>query len=576
MASVSVRGNKINIDMSGVDPILAGQLIQLIGTAHQSEADPNLVRCRCSIPNFQRIKRIMPGIKLADDEQTKAAVKKLKAAEEAWVKENERIRAVKAGREEGLFYNFQFQPYKHQRVGFSFMHACPRGAVFGDCGIGKTAITAAFVDSLIQRGEISVKEPALIICPISIIQQAWIKDFAKFTPVVPISLYEPSMYKRKQKQAARYETKSPVYITSFSQLRLNEKRLREKRFKFIAIDESTKIKNPNTATFRALMKIAWKAKYRYVMSGTPAPNGPIDLWSQFFFLDDGMTLEPSLVDFRHTYYTRIDIGDNAGFWVPKRGMEAHINKMIEPRAVRFKSSECLDLPEQTFLVREVEATGPQRRIYDEMANNLFAELDDGETVTARVIVSKIMKLREITGGFVIDDSRTEKPIGKNPKMDELDLLLDQALASEDHKAIVWISYRWEARAIINRYKKRYGAAGLYGDVSQKQKDKNVDNFLESPKHRLLVCHPQSAAHGLTLTAASYSIYYSLSHNFEDYYQSSMRIHRPGQKRPTFYYFLTMKDTIDKGLLQCIQKKKNVQDVLIDGSLDPHTLLGIRQ
>jgi SNF2 family DNA or RNA helicase len=550
------------------------QVANLIGTAQIDESDPTVLKCRASIPNIRRLKRIFPRAKQVQDDDTKAAIALLKEAENNWVIQSEHMRAAKAGREEDLGYEFKFTPYTHQRRGFYFMHASPRSAIFGDCGIGKTAIAASFIESLVEKGE---PGPALVICPISIIKQAWLKDIEKFTKLRAVSIYEPSSYKTKQKRLQRLETDADVYIASFSLVRIMEKELRKKRFRTIIVDESTKIKNPQSRTFRSLKEISWKADRRYVMSGTPAPNGPLDLWSQFYFVDEGMTLEPSIVDFRHEYFTRISVGsDGAGFWVPKRNMARKIYTMIEPRSIRFKSSECLDLPEQTFVIRECGMNKEQARVYNDMVEHLFVQLEDGETVTARIALSRLMKLREITGGFVITDRGEPKEIGKNPKACELDDLLEQIMASEEHKGLIWIQYRWEARTLIQRYRKKYGAAGLYGDLSQGVKDANIDRFLEDPKSRLLICHPQSAAHGLTLTVASYSIYYSLSHNFEEYYQSSKRIHRPGQKRPTFYYFLVCENTVDQSLLTCIQDKKNMQDLLIDGRTDPRSLVGIRK
>jgi SNF2 family DNA or RNA helicase len=219
---------------------------------------------------------------------------------------------------------------------------------------------------------------------------------------------------------------------------------------------------------------------------------------------------------------------------------------------------------------------PQLKAYNEMAENLFTELTDGETASARVAVSRLMKLREITGGFVIDDNGKAVPIGNNSKLKELELLLDQILGDPGNKVIIWIQYRWEAATIIRKFAKKYGACGLYGAITQKQKDINIERFLNDTKTRVLVCHPQSAAHGLTLTVAAYSIYYSLSHNFEDYYQSSKRIYRSGQTKPVFYYFITANNSIDETLLTCIQGKKNVQDLLVDGTLDPEKILGVKK
>lgn len=578
MTTVHVSKSKLLIRTDS--PVQSEAIESAIGSAHIAEGDTHLVRCKTSTFNLRRIRKLLGNdASLEKNDETRQEVDSLLRQEETWKQENIFIDKIKQGKffDTGS-YEFKFTPYKHQNVGFQFMRACGRGAIFGDCGIGKTAIVASYLDYLVHEGKITEENPALIVCPISIIYQAWIKDTQKFTSIEPVSIYEPSSYKAKQKREKRLETPSPVYITSFSLLQIMEKEFRKKKFKFIAVDESSKIKNSQSKTFKALLNVSWKSEWRYVMSGTPAPNGPIDLWSQFFFLDDGMTLEPSLVDFRHEYYKQIAVpgrGAHVGFWVPKRGIEPKINKQIEKRSIRFKSSDCLDLPPRTFMVRELEMTKEQQKAYDEMSQNLFTEVD-GSSITARVAVSKLMKLREVTGGFIIDDSRIEKPFKKNPKLLELDSLLEEALGDSSSKALVWAQYKWEIRTLLHRYRKKYGARGLYGDISQPEKDKNVDVFLDSPSCRLLVCHPKSAAHGLTLTSASYSVYYSLSHDFEEYYQSSMRIHRPGQKRPTFYYFLTAKGSIDESLLKCIQDKKNVQDILVDGAIDLSGFLGIRK
>lgn len=571
---VSVRIYKTRMFIKGEDEQVMSQVADLIGTAQIDEKDPTLVKCRASIPNIRRLKRIFPNAKQAQDKHTKDIITRLQKAENDWIVQTEHMRAVKAGRIGSKKYEFSFTPYAHQLKGFYFMHASPRSAIFGDCGIGKTAIAAAFIESLVELGE---GIPALVICPISIIRQAWLKDIEKFTRLRAVSIYEPSAYKRKEKRLKRLDTEADVYIASYSLVRIMEKELRKKKFRTIIVDESTKIKNAQSRTFRALKEISWKADRRYIMSGTPAPNGPLDLWSQFYFVDEGMTLEPSIVDFRYEYFVKIRTGaGHEGFWVPKQNMARKIYSMIESRSIRFKAGECLDLPQQTFAIRECSMNSEQSRVYNEMVDNLFVELEDGETVTARIALSRLMKLREITGGFVITDQGEPKEIGKNPKAAELDDLLEQIMASEEHKAIVWIQYRWEARTLIERYRKKYGAAGLFGDLSQGAKDRNIDCFLEDPRARLLICHPQSAGHGLTLTVASYAIYYSLSHNFEDYYQSSKRIHRPGQEKPTFYYFLMCENTVDQTLLNCIQNKKNMQDILVDGSTDPRSLVGIRK
>ena len=576
---VNVSINKTRMIVRGDNPDIMPLIAALIGSAHIDESDPSVMTCRASINNIRRIKRVVPDAKASTDENTKEAIAHFLAMENDWKQGNGRLASAKSGEAFGPSdYEFSFEPYNHQVLGYHWMHADRQTAIFGDCGIGKTAIAASFLDSLKQMGQIGPECPALVVCPIGIIKHAWIADLKKFTHNIKfISVYEPSGYKTAFKRMERLETPCDVYITSFSLLQIMEKQLRKKRFKIIIVDESTKIKNPQCKTYRSLREIAWKSEYRYVMSGTPSPNGPLDLWSQFFFLDKGMTLEPSIVDFRHEHFKHIIVNtQGAGFWVPRSGCAKSIYDMVKRRSVRFKASECLDLPEKTFQIREVSMTGKQHKAYVDMAENMFTELEGGETSTARIPLSKLMKLREITGGFVITDSGDATPIGKNPKIDELDGLLEQALASGDHKAIVWIQYQWEARTLLARYKKGYRAVGLYGEIPQRQKDKNITSFMDDPRCKLLIAHPLSAGHGLTLTVASYCVYYSLSHNFEEFYQSSKRIHRSGQKKPCFYYFLVAMDSIDETLVTCIQDKKNMQDLLIDGKTDQRSIVGIRK
>jgi len=569
---LSIKGTRMLIQCS--IPEILVEIENHIGSATVSEKMDSTATCRASIQNITRIRKLTNGrarATMAKDDDTRAAVDKMRMDLNDYKEEEKNISNVKNWRNERQSYKFKFSPYKHQIQGFEFMHASSNGAVFGDPGIGKTAIAASFIESMSEVGE---GLPVLVVCPISIIKQSWIKDFEKFTDLNVVSIYEPSSYKRKEKRIKRLETEADVYISSFSLLRIMEKDLRGKRFATIIVDESTKIKNPQSKSFKSLKRISWKSTRRYVLTGTPSPNGPMDLWSQFYFLDRGITLEPSLVDFRYNGFNKIEFGNNgAAMWKPKAGMSKKIYDLTKSRSIRFRARECLDLPEQVFTVRNVQMSGEQLRVYTEMAEHLFVELEGGESITARIAVSKLMKLREITGGFVIDDKSQSHPISSNPKMDELNDLVHQIMATKENKALIWIQYRWEAREIIKRFKE-FGASGIYGGVTQRQKDINVDRFLEDADSRILVCHPQSAAHGLTLTVANYSIYYSLSYNFEEYYQSSKRIHRHGQDKTTFYYFLTCQKSIDESLLKCIQDKKNVQDLLIDGALDTKSLLGL--
>jgi SNF2 family DNA or RNA helicase len=223
----------------------------------------------------------------------------------------------------------------------------------------------------------------------------------------------------------------------------------------------------------------------------------------------------------------------------------------------------------------------QTEAYEAMEEMLFIELE-GVPVTARVAAAKLLKLREITGGFIIADDKREIPLGADaPKMIELDTLLEQSIADKmgdegpPNKAIIWAQYQWECKTLIKRYGKRYGAKGLFGGISNGAKDAAIKAFKHDDACRVLVCHPASAGHGLTLVEANYIFYYSLSYNFEEFYQSYRRTARAGQRRAMFYYFLICPGTIDEELKEAIRAKKNLSDLITDGQFNREELIGKR-
>lgn len=572
MAIVNIIKQTMFIQADSVADVAT--LMRRIGTLAVDDKDPKRVRCRTSIQNLQRIKQTIKGVKLSNDAPTRFAIQNLKVLHEDRQDSNREIKSILGARIPTVPYRFKLEPYAHQIFGFNVMHAGKNVAIFGDCGIGKTAIAAWFVESLRKLKQINARDNVLVVCPINIIRQAWLKDVEKFTDLKAVSLYEPSNYKRKEKIANRLKTKADIYIASFSQLRLITKELRAKKFKVIIVDESSKIKNPRSQVFRSLLQVAWKAEWKFIMSGTPSPNGPIDLWSQFFFLDGGLTLEPALVDFRYIHYYSFSMG-RATIWRPKDNAPHMVGKLISPRSIKIKASECLDLPEHTRIIRDVFMSQQAQDIYDQMSQDLFVELEDGDMATARIALSKIMKLREITGGFIISDNGDEVEIKPNAKLNALDELLNEIMQSGDHKALIWIQYKWEARRLAKMLQKKYGARILNSQVSAAKKDSRIDRFREDPERRILICHPQSVAHGLTLNEAQYSVYYSLSHNFEEYYQSSRRNYRAGQTKPVFEYHLIASDTVDQSIFTCLQAKQNVQEAIVEKSLSLKALLGIR-
>jgi SNF2 family DNA or RNA helicase len=619
--------------------VVQEQIAQRIGSAKVVENHSDLISCALSIPNFRKLKEL--GCRLDDDRHTREVVGRLRQKLDIYEEEISRGRRAKDGASLYLEYPFKVEPFAHQRLGFQFLHSMKTPALFGDCGTGKTFMVLTFADSLLKAGE---QWAFIVICPVNLIKHVWIDDAAKFSDLRVVGLRESSSvsvlaedfddkgdgdlgrseraalrasrrgdpdWKKKalRKAKARYRKKlddrfaqeADMYVINPENLRTDPKekrvkaliqRLKKEGYEVcLIIDESSKIKSRTSRTYKSIKRIRTLCSRCIIMTGTPSPNGILDLWAQFDILDGGMTLQPSFVDFRHDHCTEVILRGvtwekdgktyNATKWHPRAGAPGRVYKTLEPRMVRFKLEDCIDLPPTRFIVRDVEMTTDQEAFYLDMEERLFAELE-GEPVTAKVAVSKLIKLREVTGGFVRTDEGKDVPFNKDPpKMLELDELLEQSIGDKlgddgpPLRAIIWAQYQWECKTLIKRYGRKYGARGLFGGISSGAKDESIRRFRNDPGCRILVCHPASAGHGLTLTEANYAFYYSMSYNFEEFYQSFRRITRPGQKRAMTFYFLVAPGTIDEELIDAIRAKKNLSDMVTDGRFDRDEFLGGR-
>lgn len=365
-----------------------------------------------------------------------------------------------------------------------------------------------------------------------------------------------------------------VFIINHDGARLYESLLDEVQFDFIAVDESTVIKTHDASITKSLCKIGDHSEYRFILSGTPAPNGPEDLWSQFFFLDGGLTLGAHHHGFMAKYYDMIQKKVSRGKgptsfveWELKPAAIKELRRLVASRQFRIRLRDCADLPPLTTKRVWFSLGEDQKKVYQEMRENLAATLTDAtgrynqpSIVEAKTDLVKIMKLRQITGGFVTDEEGSPRPTRENAKMEAL---LDTfSEFAPDEPVVIFAVYRWEIQQLL---KSIPGSRAIYGDVSAETRIKNVDDF-KAGKFRVVICQPQSAAHGLTFVNARYLMFYSYDYSAELNYQALKRIERMGQTRAMFVYYFVASKTIDNVIYNVIQKKNEMQMDLIDSDI----------
>lgn len=637
---VGLHRGRLRVTIDAVDPeILEEQKLLIherIGSANDVKGTRDQVSCALSVHNLRKLREL--GAITDKSPEIREIIEKLRGEKLVYDRETALGDLVKQGKITlddligDVGYKFKLPPFDHQRIGVSFLHAIQEVALFGDCGTGKTFIVLTFIESLNGREQ---KWLLFVVCPINLIRHVWQEDAKKFTDLSCASLRPDIGYhllardfeegadkkddgakavakknakkRRGELEAEMFNQVADVFVINpetirgdgkgkerLKQVMAMMKRYRKEGYKWcFAIDESSKIKSRTSSTYKALQKIRALCDRCIIMTGTPSPNGILDLWAQFCLLDGGKTLQPNFVDFRHDTHKTV-IVPNMKYTNKRTGKEepvplhrmhpnapTQVHKIIKPRAIRFRTDDCIDLPAMRILLREVPLSPQQREVYDDMENMLYAELE-GEPVTAKIAASKLIKLREVTGGFIRTDEGEDKQIGKSvPKMEVLDELLEQSIADNIYdkrpsKAIIWSQYRWECKTLIKRYGRKYGAKGLYGAVTASAKDKNIQAFKDDPKCKLIVCHPASVGHGLNLSEANFAFYYSLDHNYENLYQSYRRMARPGQTRHMTCYFLVAPDTIDEDIMTAMKGKKDLSDIVTDGKFDRNSFLEARK
>lgn len=396
----------------------------------------------------------------------------------------------------------------------------------------------------------------LIVAPLSVLG-VWDEEFSKFAAFsYNLEILSGSSTKKIDAlKRLKGELLRVVVINYESAWRL-EKELAAWGPDLIIADEGHKLKTHNTAVSKAMHRLGTKAKYRLLLTGTPITNKAIDIFSQYKFLNPGI-FGSSFCSFRNKYFDMTGYG----LYTPvlKKSMQSELMQKMHSIAYRATKAECLDLPETTDIIRYVELEPSAMRIYRELVKENYAELQRGEITTSNIL-TKILRLSQLTGGFLNSDDGVAQRIS-TAKMTALGDIVEVALA-EDKKLVLVAHFVPEVKAICKMLEKsgiRYSC--IYGDV--KNRSEQVAAFQTDPDVKVMVGQITTIGLGLTLTAASTLVFYSENYSMSDFEQTKSRIHRNGQTEPCTFIFLTARGTIDEQVLKALRSKANLARTLVD-------------
>ncbi len=449
-------------------------------------------------------------------------------------------------------------PFEHQRQAAAFALNClQRGggaALLMEMGTGKTLTSIGIVGRLRMEGMIS---RLLIVAPLSILG-VWRDEFDKFAGYdYCLTVLEGTAAKKVDTIRHMTGRSLQVLVINYESAWRMEKELAGWRPDMIICDEGHKIKTHNIAASKAMHRLGAKAKYRLLLTGTIITNKPVDVFSQYKFCDPTV-FGNSFYQFRNRYFDMVGFGGYTP--VMKRSMESEFMERLHSIAFRATKAECLDLPDFTDIVQRVDLEPQAMRIYRNLVRDSYAELAEG-TVTVTNVLTQLLRLSQLTGGFIGGDGDEGTTQVSEAKMEALGDLVDSAVA-DGRKIVVIARFVPEIHAIGKMLEKK----GIrFAQVSGEIKDRSdqIVLFQKDSEVPVFIGQISTAGLGITLTAATLMVFYSLDYSMSNYEQTRARIHRAGQKNECTYIHLVARGTVDEKVMKALRDKANLAKALVD-------------
>lgn len=440
---------------------------------------------------------------------------------------------------------------EHQKEGVAFLIEGRQGLLAFEQGLGKTLVAIDAFRRLRDGGD---ADRLLVICPNSL-KRNWVAEVAKFAPSLTVEIAEGTPKARRTVFAT---SSADVVITSYETARTEVTAilaLTSARRTVLVLDESHAAKNWRSLTSTSMRHFAPHCDYRWLLSGTPVTNTPADLYTQIQIVAPGNRELGSL----ETFLARVQEDPSAKFAKPT----------LDRLVLRKTKEQCLDLPEKSFTDVVVELPPWQRRLYDDMRTQMVCAIREMSGDQFRAFASTALTQLTRLSQLASNPSLLLPDITQTPaKFEVLDGIVGDIMSVPGRKVIIWSNYVRNIETLRDRFAE-YGAAAIYGGVDNSKRQDIASNFQGDPNTRVLIANAAAAGTGFTLTAATFTIYESMSWRYDHYAQSQDRNHRIGQTEPVTYLRLIAADTIDEAVSRALIRKLGMaRSLLSDTDAEP--------
>jgi SNF2 family DNA or RNA helicase len=445
--------------------------------------------------------------------------------------------------------NGRHDPFEAQRETASFLTMHSRAYCLNSMGTGKTNAALWAYDYLRRVKQVN---KMLVICPLSTMERTWGDGIFSTFPHLDFAV----LHGTRERRIKLLGSDVHIYIINIDGVRTIEKELAKRPdIDLIVVDELAMARNSGTERWKTLNVICNKQTNRRVwgMTGSPTPNAPTDAWAQCKLVTPD---NPGLPKYFGAFRDRVMRQVTPFKWTARPEANDFIHQMMQP-AIRYSLDDCTDLPEQTFITREVEMTPDQKKAYKEMLNTLSVEMAGGQILAVNEAV-KANKLIQIACGVAYDTAGQEVLIDNKPRIEAVKELIEES----EGKVIVFVPLTGALEHVADELRKDWTVEVVHGATSKTQRDEIFRAFQSTPDPRVLVANAQTMSHGLTLTAATTIVWYAPVHSNETYEQACARVRRPGQTRTTVIAHIAGSD-IERKVYKRLSEKQSMQGILLE-------------
>jgi SNF2 family DNA or RNA helicase len=438
-----------------------------------------------------------------------------------------------------------YTPFEHQKTTAAFLALRTRAFCFNEAGTGKTSSVIWAADYLMNEGLI---KRVLIVCPLSIMYSAWRADIFKTAMHRTVDVAHGPTQKRQRIINGSYE----FVIINFDGLGTVLNDIAKARFDLIVIDEANAYKTVSTKRWKTLASLITPATRLWMMTGTPASQSPVDAYGL------AKLVSPGNVPRYATAWRDMVMNQVSRFkWLPKADSKQKVYSVLQP-AIRFSKEECLDLPEITYQTRFVPMSNQVYKYYSILKKEMLIEAA-GEEISAVNAAAQLSKLLQLSGGAVYTDKKEVVEFDVGTRLSTLLEVIEET----QNKIVVFVPFR-HTIDIVSEFLTRNSISNeiIQGYVTATNRAAIIDRFQTQVNPRVLVIQPQSASHGVTLTAADTVVFWSPVMSVETYLQCVARIDRVGQKNKMTVVHIEGSEA-ERKMYEMLQKKVNLHEGLVD-------------